>query len=342
MKGEYAMTKKHENCIQEIKLGTIGSGIIVHSILNGVKATEGISLEAVYSRSKEKGEKLAKEYGASKVYTDLQTFMEDPEINFIYIASPNSLHYQHAKMALQHNKNVILEKPFCPGKAQVDELIALAEEKNLYLIDAVVTTFLPNYELLLAQLPKIGKPRIVLCNYSQYSSRYDQLRAGEITNAFNPAFAGGCIQDINFYNIYFNVALFGKPSRAVYYPNRHSNGIDTSGIILMQYKTHVSECTGAKDTWGVNSVQIQGEDGYIYIKGGSNGLEEIRVVTKTSEEVYNNQDNPDRWFYEISNMTGLILNGDRDAFCKRLKITTAVIEVIENARKEAGILFPGE
>lgn len=336
------MTKTQEHSIQEIKLGTIGSGFIVHSILDGVKATEGISLEAVYSRSKEKGESLAKEYGASKVYTDLQTFMEDPKVNFIYIASPNSLHYKHAKMALQYDKNVILEKPFCPEKAQVDELIALAEEKNLYLIDAVVTTFLPNYELLLSQLPKIGKPRLVLCDYSQYSSRYDQLRAGEVTNVFNPAFAGGCLQDINFYNVYFNVALFGKPSRTVYYPNQHQNGIDTSGIVLMQYETHVSECAGAKDTWGVNSAQIQGEDGYIYIKGGSNGLEEIRVVTKTSEEIYNNQDNPDRWFYEIQNMTRLILNGDRDAFRKRLKITTEVMEVIENVRKDAGILFPAE
>ena len=86
--------------MKEIRLGTIGSGFIVHNILDNVKLTEGICLEAVYSRSREKGEKLAAEYGAEKVYTDMDAFLADPQINFVYIATPNILHYPQAKKAL--------------------------------------------------------------------------------------------------------------------------------------------------------------------------------------------------------------------------------------------------
>lgn len=328
--------------MKEIKLGTIGSGVIVRSILDGVNATEGISLEAVYSRSMEKGRQLADEYGAQKVYTDLEALFGDEDVNFIYVASPNSLHYEQAKAALEHGKNVICEKPFCTTRAKVEELIAIAKERHLFLIDATPTAFLPNFELLKQQIEKIGRKRLVMCSYSQYSSRYDQVLRGEAPNIFNPEFAGGCLQDINYYNVYFNVALFGKPETAVYYPNICATGADTSGVVLMKYRDFVSECSGAKDTWGVNSAQIQGEKGYIYIENGANGIESLRVVTRDGEENYNEQPNLDRWFYEVQNLTRLVLNDDYEAIYKRLEVTADVIDVIETVRKQAGILFAGE
>lgn len=328
--------------MKEIKLGTIGSGVIVRSILDGVKATEGISLEAVYSRSAEKGARLAADYGAPKVYTELEALFRDEAVNFIYVASPNSLHYQQARAALEHGKNVICEKPFCTRRAQVEDLIRIAREKRLFLIDATPTAFLPNFEILRQQLSKIGRLRLVMASYSQYSSRYDQVRAGDTPNIFNPEFAGGCLQDINYYNVYFNVALFGKPQSALYYPNICSTGVDTSGILLMRYDDFVSECAGAKDTWGVNAAQIQGEEGYIYIENGTNGIQSLRIVTRQEELLINEQPNPDRWFYEVQNITRLVLDGDYDAIYKRLEVTADVIDVIETVRRQAGIRFTGE
>ena len=231
--------------MEEIRLGTIGSGVIVHSVLDGVQRTEGIRLAAVYSRSEEKGEALAKEYGAAKVYTDMDAFLQDGEVNVVYIATPNLLHYQQTKAALLAGKHVICEKPFCTKAEQAGELVALAKEKHLFLVEAAPTTFLPNFEVLKQNLPKIGKIKLVLANYSQYSSRYDKLLQGEIPNIFNPEFAGGCLMDINFYNVYLNVALFGKPQEAVYYPNLFNGLIDTSGVVMLRYDGFVSQCAGA-------------------------------------------------------------------------------------------------
>ncbi|MBD5550771.1 MAG: Gfo/Idh/MocA family oxidoreductase [Lachnospiraceae bacterium] len=328
--------------MEEIKLGTIGSGVIVHSILDNVKITDGIRLVAVYSRSEEKGKALASEYGADKVYTEMDAFLADKEINFVYIATPNLLHYEQIKKALLAGKNVICEKPFCTRAEQAHELVDMAKERHLFLIEAVPTAFLPNFGILKRELSGIGKVKLVLGNYSQYSSRYDQLLNGEIPNVFNPEYGAGCLMDLNFYNVYLNVALFGKPDDAVYYPNIYPGLADTSGILVMRYDGFVSQSAGAKDTWGVNSFQIEGEKGYIYVKDGSNGIAEVRVVTKTGDKVFNDQPNPDRWFYEVQNLTKLVLADDYDAIYERLDVMLDVIATLESSRKKAGILFPGD
>lgn len=328
--------------MREIRLGTVGSGAIVRAVLDNVARADGIRLAAVYSRGGDTGRGLASQYGAEKVYTDMDSFLSDDEVNFVYIATPNLLHYEQVKRALLAGKNVICEKPFCAKAAQARELIALAKEKRLFLIDATPTAFLPNLEVLKRELPKIGKVRLVQGNYSQYSSRYDKLLSGEVPNIFNPAYAGGCLMDINYYNVYLAEALFGKPMEAVYYPNLYNGAIDTSGILLLRYDGFVGELAGAKDTWGENFFLIEGEQGYIYIPGGSNGLAEVKAVTKTSNQVFNEQPEPDRLYYEVRSLTKLALAEDYEAVYARLDVTADVVETIEAVRIRAGLQFPGD
>lgn len=329
--------------MQEIRLGTIGSGFIVHNILDAVKETEGIRCVAVYSRTVEKGNELAEKYGVEKVYTDMSAFLADEEINCVYVASPNLLHYEQAKRALLAGKHVLCEKPFCTKLEHAKELVSLAKERGLFLMEAVPTTYLATYPVLKEAISKIGNIKLVQGNFSQYSSRYDAFLRGEMPNIFNPEYAGGCLMDINFYNVYLNVALFGKPQKAVYFPNiAEIAKIDTSGVLIMQYDGFVSENVGAKDTWGVNFFQIEGEKGYIYAKGGSCSLEELEVVTKESKETFFGQVDTDRWLYEIKNLTKLLLADNFDAIYEKLDITLDAVEVMEQARKEAGIYFPGD
>ena len=328
--------------MNQIRLGTIGTGFIVHYILDNVKRIPGIDLEAVYSRSWDRGNALAQKYGADKVYTDMDAFLNDPAVNFVYIATPNLLHYSHAKRALLAGKNVILEKPFTTKLDHARELVELARQKGLYLIDAVPTAFLPNMDVLRQHLPEIGRIRLVMGNYSQYSSRYDKVLAGEKPNIFNWDFAGGCLMDINFYNIYLNVALFGKPEQGIYTPNIKPGLGDTSGCLTLRYPDFVSQCIGAKDTWGVNFFQIEGEKGYIYIAGDPSAVESVRVVTRDGDKTYNFQPESNRWFYEVQEITRYVLENNREAFEIRLNAMLDVIDTMEQARLGAGIRFPGD
>lgn len=329
--------------MNEIRLGTIGSGFIVHNILDAVAKVEGMRCVSVYSRTKEKGQPLAEKYGVEKVYTDMDEFLADEEINCVYVASPNLLHYEQTKKALLAGKNVLCEKPFCTKLEQAKELVSIAKEKGLFLMEAVPTTYLPNYKVLKRELPKIGRIKLVQGNFSQYSSRYDAFLRGELPNVFNPEFAGGCLMDINFYNVYLNVALFGMPREVQYFPNISGlANIDTSGVLMMQYDDFVSTNTGAKDTWGENFFLVEGEKGYIYAEGGSCSLRNLRIVTKESEEEFWGQIDEERWDYEMKNLTQYLLADDYEGIYKKLDITLQTVEIMEKARKEAGIYFPGD
>ena len=328
--------------MKQINLGTIGSGMIVKAMMANVAKTQGIRLTAVYSRSAETAAALAESFGADSAYTDLDAFLADPVMDYVYIASPNSLHYPQAKKALLAGKNVILEKPFCTCAAHARELFDIARERGLVLVEAVPPAFLPNLPILRAALPKIGRIRLVQGNFSQYSSRYDALLAGQTPNVFNPALGGGCLMDINFYNIWLNTALFGKAHSIRYFPNRHENGIDTSGVAILDYGDFISTASGAKDTWGENFFLIEGEKGYIHIPLGPSRLNSIRLVTKDSDTTESLQPDANHWLYEVRELTRILLDGDTETLAQMEQLTLAVQETLEEARLGAGIRFPGE
>ena len=327
--------------MQEIRLGTIGSGMIVHSVLDNAVKTEGVKLEAVYSRSQAKAEELAGHYGAKKTYMDMNALLGDDDINTVYIATPNLLHYPQAKAALSAGKHVICEKPIVTRYAHAEELRNAASTKRLLLVEAAPTMFLPNYRLLREKLPEIGRMSLVMSNYSQYSSRYDAVLRGEKPSIFNPEFAGGCLMDINFYNILLNTALFGTPKHTKYYPNIYPGLADTSGVFVMQYDGFVSTNSGAKDTWGINHFTIEGEKGYIRVEE-PNGIKSVRVVTRSSDDTYNLQPCPDRWKYEVEGLARLMLSEDYSALNGMLSVSLETVKVMEAARLEAGIKFPGD
>lgn len=328
--------------MKEVLLGTIGSGFIVDYILKNVEKVDGIKLVATYSRTMGKAFALKDKYHGEYAYDDLDEFVNSEYINTIYIASPNSLHYEQAKKALEAKKNVLLEKPFAPRLNEAKELLDLAKKNNVMIIDATPTFFLPNLPLIKERVKSIGDIKLIMGNYSQYSSKYDALQRGEIPNVFNREYSGGALMDINYYNVYLTVALFGKPKEGFYYPNKHENGIDTSGTIQLNYPGFKVSLVGAKDTWGVNYYQVEGNKGYVYVVNGSNELKEVRLVTKTSDELVNEQPNPERWYYDVLGFTKLLIDEDKETIEENHKVMLETIEVIESIRRNANIEFPGD
>ena len=147
--------------------------------------------------------------------------------------------------------------------------------------------------------------------------------------------------DINFYNVLLCCALFGKPDTASYHPNLYPEiGCDTSGIAVLRYGDFLAECSGAKDTWGDNFFQIQGEDGYIAIDGGASGFCEIKVVTRQNSAVHSHQPEPDRWYYEVQELTRLYLAEDMEKINARHKIILDTVTTMCELRASAGLVYP--
>ena len=263
-----------------MKLGIAGTGKIVEDALFAMSPLEEVYVNAIFARphSKAKGDALAEQYGISAVYTDYEEMLDQADVDTVYIGLINSVHYEYAKKALERGKHVILEKPFAGTLAETEDLIQMSKQRGLFVFEAITVLHNDVIEKMRADLPKLGPIRMMLANYSQYSSRYDRYLAGDVDHSFDPAFLGGALRDINVYNIHYAVALFGEPKRVQYFPNIGFNGIDTSGTLVMEYDGFSAVCTGAKDSDSPGFVSIQGEKGYMKIDGKPNVAQNLTTV----------------------------------------------------------------
>ncbi|MBN1468764.1 MAG: Gfo/Idh/MocA family oxidoreductase [Fusobacteriaceae bacterium] len=318
-----------------MKIGIVGSGFIIKDCLEAIKESNKIEVVSICVRenSLDKARKFMDEYSIPKVYTDYEEFLEDREIEFVYIGIINSLHYSYAKKALEHNKNVICEKPFTENSEELKELIEIAKEKRLYLFEAITTIHLENFDYIKENISKVGEIKIVQCNFSQYSSRYDKYKNGEVLPVFDPKLNGGALYDINIYNIHLVAGLFGEPKNIEYFGNKGFNGVDTSGILMLDYDKFKAVCIGAKDSGSPNFIIIQGDEGYIKINSAINLIENIEVsFNKKVDEINNNVYN-NRMTKEFLNFKNIF---DTDNFIEMEKLLNhsfLVMKMLEKAKK---------
>ena len=211
-----------------MKVGILGTGKIVQEFLPWLVEHAPFTVQALCStpRSAEKAQELCRQYGVPQHTTNYLELLQ--WVDVVYIAVPNLQHVRFARVALEAGKHVIVEKPLAPSAAQTEELVALARHKKVFLFEAVTTQYLENYAKIRELLPRVGTVRLVQCNFSQYSSRYDAFCAGETPPVFDPACAGGALMDLGVYNVSYIVGLFGEPNQ-VHYTANVERGIDTSG-----------------------------------------------------------------------------------------------------------------
>ncbi|HCM89729.1 MULTISPECIES: Gfo/Idh/MocA family oxidoreductase [Vagococcus] len=324
-----------------MKLGIVGSGMIVNDFLTMVKDIPEIELKAITGtqRSYEKLLNLQKEHEITSVYTDIEECLKEAEVDTIYVALPNHLHYEYTKKALEYNKNVICEKPFTLSLEQFMELKALALSKKLVLVEAITNQYLGNYQTIKNTLPKLGDIKLIECNYSQYSSRYDAFKEGTILPAFDPKKGGGALMDINIYNIHFVVGLLGKPKEVRYLPNIEKN-IDTSGILMMDYDTTKVVCIGAKDSTAEIRSTIQGNLGSVIVNGATNEINQIeKQMLKQEKEIINHNIHTHRMYEEFKIFNKMIETQDMKRTKEQLEHSQIVMEIVDKSLKSAGIIL---
>ncbi len=325
-----------------MKLGIMGHGPIVHSFLEAASRVEPIRLCAIYNRpaSADAGAALANQYHIPCTYQDFDAFLADKTVDTVYIALPNSLHYSYALRVLEAGKHAIVEKPFTVTTAQAAHLADTARAKGLFLFEAITVCHLPHVKKLRELLPCIGDLSLVQCNYSQYSKRYDQLMDGQMTNMFDPRFAGGSLMDLNSYNIHFAVFLFGEPASIQYFPRMGPRGVDTAGVAILQYASFTVSCAAAKDSESRCFAMVQGRQGCLYIDGPVNASPALALEIRHGRtERFSLQDRENRLIYELMEMERIVSHQDWEAHERLLSHSLAVARTLENARRSAGIRF---
>ena len=326
-----------------MKLGIVGSGMIVHDLMTFIHEVKGIELVHISGtkRSEDKLKELKEKHGFLRYSTNYQELLDDKEVETIYVALPNSLHYQYTKEALLADKNVILEKPMTSTIEEAKELVELAKTKHLFLWEAITNQYLPQYHQIRKEIEKLGDIKIVQCNFSQYSSRYDAFKEGIIQPAFDINKSGGALMDLNIYNIHFVVGLFGKPENIEYYPNIENN-IDTSGILILQYPHFQCVCIGAKDCKAPLSNQIQGTKGTLIVPTPVGIIGSYRVEMNDGQTQNHEYSDIHRMYPEFVAFEKMYQQKDYEQCYKMLEHSLIVTDIQTTARRKAHLFFPAD
>lgn len=324
-----------------MKIGIVGAGNIVKWCLESLTQVEEAACTAlcVLESDLQAGKDLQNQFGIERIYTDYQVLLTDDEIDFIYLGIPNKLHFDYARQALQAQKHVISEKPFTSDYAEASELANLAKQNKLFLFEAITTIYAPNVLRIKEHLANIGDVKLVLSNYSQYSSRYSQYMQGNVHPAFDPRMAGGSLYDINIYNVHLSRFLFGQPDTVNYQCNKGFNGIDTSGVLVMQYPNFISVCTGAKDSASPSETIIQGNKGYIRLTSSPNIARSVEVVIDGEITTINDNQYNNHMVYEMKAFYQIFINNDYSQCYTNLDHSLSVMKILTQAREQAGISF---
>lgn len=316
-----------------MKLAILGTGMIVKDLLPVLQEIKGIDLNAIVStpRSVDVARELAKSFAIPTATSDFDSVLASEDVDTVYIATPNHLHYEGATKALLAGKHVICEKPFTLTAGELDELVVIAKERKLILLEAITNQYLSNMTFIKEHLDQLGDIKIVECNYSQYSSRYDAFKQGDIAPAFDPQKGGGALRDLNIYNIHFVVGLFGSPKKVQYLANM-DKGIDTSGMLVMDYEQFKVVCIGAKDCTAEIKSTIQGNKGSLAVLGATNTLPQVQLSLHGHEaEVVNLNKHEHRMYEEFLAFRDMIDQRDFEKVNQALEHSRAVMAVLERA-----------
>ncbi|AXX64895.1 gfo/Idh/MocA family oxidoreductase [Bombilactobacillus bombi] len=221
-----------------LQLGVIGTNWITQQFIEAAQQTHTFQLREVYSRTQEHAQNLINQVNGTDtlITTDLTKFFASPEFEVVYIASPNSLHFQYICQAIAANKQVIVEKPMVSTRAeflQIQEL--LQNHPGIYVLEAARHIHEPEFATLKQQVQQLDRIDGATITYRKYSSRYDLVLTGQEPNIFSPKFSGGALYDLGVYLLYDAVCLFGQPLSAQYLPQMIATGVDGQGTIVLHY-----------------------------------------------------------------------------------------------------------
>ncbi|MGD9909634.1 MAG: Gfo/Idh/MocA family protein [Candidatus Izemoplasmatales bacterium] len=243
-----------------IKFGVIGAGRIAATFS---KAADGIqeNLYAVASRDLAKAEEFAKKYGFEKAYGSYEEMLEDPLVDCVYIATPHGFHYEQMKLCLEKGKNILCEKAFTLNLAQAEEILAIAKEKNLFVMEAMWTRFLPTILEVKKMIDEdtIGEIFQIEGNFGFNSnhSLSDRL--------FNPLLGGGALLDIGIYPITLANLFLGIPDSFDTSCVFSETGVDQSNEIIYYYPEAKAVLKSSFMEDITQDAYIYGTKGYFYI-----------------------------------------------------------------------------
>ena len=266
-----------------IRYATVGTSAITEKFIAGCALTGQFIHEAVYSRSEESGKEFAKRIGCGRVITDLKKLAADERVDAVYVASPNSVHFEQCKLLLENGKHVICESPIVTSADAFLKLKRIADQNRVIFMEAMPPRFAKSRTAVLEALKHIGRISTARIDFSQLSSRYPQLLNGELPNIFNMSLQAGTLMDLGVYCVNAAVDLLGVPNEISATASYLECGADGSGTAIFGYDGFSAVLTYSKIGQSAIGSEIIGDRGTLKI-GMISQYADVVLVTADGEE----------------------------------------------------------
>lgn len=325
-----------------IKFGIVGTSFITDEFLKGANENKEFKLTAVYSRTEEKARKFSSLYNVEYIFTDLKEMAKSDLIDAVYIASPNSFHASQSILFLENKKHVFCEKPIASNLRELEDMISASKKNNKLLMEGVLSSFLPNFNVIRDNLYKIGKIRRYVGNFCKYSSRYNLYNEGKNPNTFNREFSNGSLVDIGIYAIYPLVHLFGGPNDLKANGVLLESGVDGEGSITLNYDGMEALISHSKITNSFYPSEIQGEKGTMLIDSIAIPKTIKIIYLDGKEEELSLEQDKANMYYELKHFIDLIKQGKNESDINSFERSKIVMNILDESRKQMGVIYPAD
>ena len=307
-----------------MRVGIAGAGSIVRELLSVKDKIKNVSFECVYARRAEVRSEIGEKYGIASVGS-YEALLES-DIDAVYIALPNDLHYSYALRALESGANVVLEKPFTADIAQCDALIEKARKKGLFLLEAISNIHTDNIGRIKSALDG-ATVKSARAAFMQRSRRYDDFKNGKIHPVFDKNKCGGALYDLGVYALHALVYLFGAP-RSAEYRARIEREVDVAGTVRLCYDGFDAICEISKCEEGENGIFIECEDRAVSVSSKLNELSLVRISKDEGEECFSGYTGKERLVYQWEHFGEILRTGNEEERDRLLSLSKTVMSVI--------------
>ncbi|WP_373471099.1 Gfo/Idh/MocA family protein [Carnobacterium alterfunditum] len=330
-----------------LNLGIIGTNWITNQFVDAAIATQEYQLIGVYSRSIEKAKSFGVPYQAMVFETSLEAFATNSDIDVVYIASPNSMHYEQAITLMEAGKHVIVEKPIFSNPREWVDAARVAEENKVFLFEAARHVHEENFKIVKEEVKTLENMQGATFTYMKYSSRYDAVLRGEEPNIFSLDFSGGALADLGVYPLYAALAWFGVPETSHYFCTKIATGVDGKGTIILRYKDFDVTILAGKIVNSFLPAEIYGLNKTLSMDSieSITTIDVIDCKTKLKESIAKKtSENPmmdeAKDFADVINFPEDV--NKQKEYKEWLTLSQQVNQLMTDLRKDAGIVFAAD
>lgn len=327
----------------KIRWGILGAGRIARKFASDLRLVDDAVLIAVGSRSRQSAEEFSKEFPVQYCHGSYRELAENPEVDVIYIATPHNLHRENTLLCLQNNKAVLCEKPFAMNARQAMEMINMAKERKVFLMEALWTKFHPHYIKMQEMISQglLGEIKAVLVNFGF------KPQAPVPARLFDPKLGGGTVMDIGIYNVFIAMSILGKPDQIEATMTPAPTGVDEQCAILFKYKNGAqAQLFSTFSSNLATEADICGTGGRIRLTSRfyepSSNIEFYPERTDSRQIIPVPKEAGSGYQYEARHVNDCLRKGMTESDSVSFADTLLMMETLDKIRETAGIHYPAD